>query len=307
MQMAEYFAADGWEDITVAFPVNLRESDLINRLARRVKLNVLAEDPEVIAALNRKMEADIGVFLKIDVGTHRTGIDPQNQTLLDACVEALQRSKHLIWKGLLAHAGHTYQVRRDVKAVQDIYRNSVKVLKRIKARYIDKYQDLLISFGDTPGASMVDQFEGIDEMRPGNFVFYDLMQYEIGSCGLGDVAVKLYCPVVAVHPGRNTFIIYGGAIHLSKDSVTTRDGKVVFGAVYRVDAKGSSSQKIGFIMALSQEHGVVELTQGMESPNAGDLVSVVPVHSCLTAQCMGYLQDHEGEAYDHFAQRQSIQ
>ena len=34
LSMAAYFAEDGWDDITVAFPVNIREMDTINELAR---------------------------------------------------------------------------------------------------------------------------------------------------------------------------------------------------------------------------------------------------------------------------------
>jgi hypothetical protein len=44
--MAQYFVDDGWNDITVAFPVNLREAGIINELAGRIQLNLLAEDSE---------------------------------------------------------------------------------------------------------------------------------------------------------------------------------------------------------------------------------------------------------------------
>jgi len=33
----------------------------------------------------------------------------------------------------------------------------------------------------------------VDEIRPGNFVFYDLMQYRIGSCSVGQIAVAMAC------------------------------------------------------------------------------------------------------------------
>ena len=40
--MAEYFATDGWSDITVAFPVNYTEADVIDRLASQCRMNILA-------------------------------------------------------------------------------------------------------------------------------------------------------------------------------------------------------------------------------------------------------------------------
>jgi D-serine deaminase-like pyridoxal phosphate-dependent protein len=44
VQMAEYFAGDGWNDITIAFPVNILEIDNINRLASGIKLGLLVEN-----------------------------------------------------------------------------------------------------------------------------------------------------------------------------------------------------------------------------------------------------------------------
>ena len=76
---------------------------------------------------------------------------------------------------------------------------------------------------------MVGQFGPVDELRPGNFVFYDLMQEEIGACTLDDIAVAMACPVVAVHPDRMQWIIYGGAIHFSKDFLTLEGGRKCFG------------------------------------------------------------------------------
>ena len=45
--MAEYFAAAGWTDITVAFPVNLLEIDRINQLTTKCTLNLLVESVEM--------------------------------------------------------------------------------------------------------------------------------------------------------------------------------------------------------------------------------------------------------------------
>ncbi|MBK8048603.1 MAG: hypothetical protein IPK16_16670 [Anaerolineales bacterium] len=57
-------------------------------------------------------------------------------------------------------------------------------------------------------------------MRPGNFVFYDWTQVQVGSCGFDDVAVVAACPVVGKYPDRHEVVLYGGAVHLSKDFLT---------------------------------------------------------------------------------------
>jgi D-serine deaminase-like pyridoxal phosphate-dependent protein len=147
---------------------------------------------------------------------------------------------------------------------------------------------------------MVEAFEGIDEMRPGNFVFYDLMQYQIGSCERTDIAVMLYCPVVASHPSRGECVIYGGAIHLSKDAITTDRNEISYGEVCRIGV-GEFPERIGYLRSVSQEHGVIVIDKGANQPQPGEVLGVIPVHSCLTAQCMGGYYDLSGTYYDHFA------
>ena len=40
VRMAKYFAANGWNDITIAFPVNILEIGQINELALKISLNI---------------------------------------------------------------------------------------------------------------------------------------------------------------------------------------------------------------------------------------------------------------------------
>ncbi len=87
---------------------------------------------------------------------------------------------------------------------------------------------MIISLGDTPGCTIADDFYSVDEIRPGNFVFFDLVQNSIGSAGIDEIAAVLVCPVVAVHKKRNEIIIYGGGVHLSKESL--KDDK--YGLIY---------------------------------------------------------------------------
>ena len=115
-----------------------------------------------------------------------------------------------------------------------------------------------ISYGDTPSCSLVEDLSACDEIRPGNYVFYDLMQYNIGSCSLEDIAVLMTCPVVAVHRDRSKAVIYGGAVHFGRDSILTEDGLESFGMT--VDLSGENWRESAhplLLNRLSQEHGVL--------------------------------------------------
>ncbi|MCK7477962.1 MAG: hypothetical protein M0C28_11430 [Candidatus Moduliflexus flocculans] len=75
VDMAEYFAADGWRDILVAFPLNILEIDGLRRLARRVKLGILVEATDGLAALAAGVARPVDVWVKIDIGANRAGLD----------------------------------------------------------------------------------------------------------------------------------------------------------------------------------------------------------------------------------------
>jgi len=286
--MAKEFSDAGWDDITIAFPVNIREIEELNRLSAKVKLNLLAESSEAISFLGRKLSGRAGIFIKIDTGYHRTGIKQQNFSQIEEVLTELERYENLNFKGFLAHAGHTYKAGSNAE-VSVIYHESVLALNTLKQKYLKRYPHLFISYGDTPSCSILNDFSEVDEIRPGNFVFYDLMQVNIGSCSYADIAVALACPVVAKHADRQELIIHGGAVHFSREHYFLPDGEPCYGLAVESGNEGWSDpiDKV-WISALSQEHGTVKaLNQRFfEETEIGDLIYVLPVHSCLTSNLM---------------------
>ncbi|MFC2089807.1 alanine racemase [Bacteroidota bacterium] len=283
IEMANYFAQE-WDDITVAFPVNLLETSVINNLASRVKLNLLLESKTAAAFLAKELTVDVGCFLKIDTGYHRTGLDPENIAEIQEIADVFANSKYMNFKGFLTHSGHTYTA-KDTGSIRQIHERSTEVLLHLKALYIDRFPELIISIGDTPGCSIAEDFAGIDEIRPGNFVFYDLMQTQLGSNSIGDIAVCMACPVVAVHPKRNELIIYGGAVHFSKEFLEVTDGERNYGQVAKPGNPGWGEPVPGMqLVKLSQEHGTISVPESLRDAYLpGDIIHILPVHSCLTA------------------------
>ena len=296
LTMANYFAEFGWNDITIAFSVNIPEIPEMNELAERIDLNLLIENKEGLEALQEKITWHTGVFIKIDTGYNRTGIEANRTQVIDELLEIIQKSPLLQFKGFLSHTGHTYHA----NSKNDIYSRHFDALlkmKALKARYISEWPDLIISIGDTPSCSICDNFDGVDEIRPGNFVFYDLMQFKLGVCQLSDIAVRMVCPVVAVHPSRNEVVIYGGAIHFAKDSIINIDGKPLFGRIVVNDGdKKILLDEKNYLHALSQEHGILKITpRDLHYFTPGTLIEIIPVHSCLTANLMKEYMTTEGE------------
>ena len=299
LQMAEYFADGGWKDITVAFPINLHEIERINRLVQKTEqLQLLADEGTDIEKLSRELKGSLNIYLKIDCGTARTGFDPDDKTGVSDMLGKVKKSLNLNLIGFLTHAGHSYRC-RSAAEVLEVHTLTKKLMLDLKEDFDADYPNLKISIGDTPTCSLADEWSGVDEIRPGNFTFYDLMQHNIGSCGLNEIAVTMLCPIVSKHQKRNELVIYGAAVHFSKDSIQL-NGVQNFGLVRKYEDK-NLPENTNFIKSLSQEHGIISCSGSFfNSVAVGDFIEVFPVHSCLTANAMRGYFDKEGNFYDHF-------
>lgn len=290
--MAHYFAAHGWEDITIAFPVNLREIAAINALAARLRLHLLVENLAAADSLAVQLTAPASIWIEIDAGYRRSGVAWDDGATLIALADRIAACEQMTLRGLLTHDGGAYAARTHA-AIADSYATTVNRLILARDRLAQHgVQGLEISIGDTPACSVLEEFGPIDEMRPGNFVFYDWMQVEIGACRWDDVATIVACPVVGIHPERNDVIVYGGAVHLSKESLRRADGSPSFGAVVFLEEGGWSAPLSGaWVRSISQEHGIVHADDAAFATLAsrlavGGLLGIVPVHSCLTADLL---------------------
>ena len=296
LTMAEYFAAHGWDDILVAFPVNLREMETINRLAENIRLGLLVESGEVVRALAENLRAAVDIWIKVDTGLHRTGLAWQDTEEVMALAVEIGRFSNLKLRGLLTHAGQTYHAhsKEEIRAMYIKSWHAICDLRQsLQARRLD---GLKISVGDTPGCWLSDDLGQVDEIRPGNFIFFDAMMLDMGVCSVEDIAVAVACPVVALHPQRNEVVIYGGAVHLSKE-VLEYDGGSFYGyAAFPCEAGWQLTSRENRVVATSQEHGVVRLaSEDMARVKVGDLLYILPVHSCLAVDALGAYLTLQGE------------
>jgi D-serine deaminase-like pyridoxal phosphate-dependent protein len=304
VKMADYFSK-AWRDITVAVPFNLLETDRINRIDQDCMLNLCVMHVNTVKHLASHLERDVGVYIKVDVGYHRTGLvsdDPRIQSILDY----LEKSARMTFKGFLGHAGHSYYAnsRAEVDAVA---RQSREIMFKLRERHSAQFPALELSLGDTPSCSVIEDFTGVDELRPGNLVFYDLTQYTIGSCSLGDIAVAMACPIIASQEGK--LIIHGGSVHFSKDCLKDKaaDGRSQACYGWVVEASGTNwsgawrPECLGLkLTALSQELGAITGPEKLLAQHTvGDILLVYPVHSCLTASEMKAYTTLKGERLLH--------
>jgi len=143
-------------------------------------------------------------------------------------------------------------------------------------------------FGD------LDLYPYVHEIRPGNMIFFDLQQEILGSCHESDIAICVACPIIAKYPARKEIVIYGGAIHLSKDYLETiiqGDIQKIYGKIVLPTESGwTVSVPDAYVRSISQEHGIISMNDSklMENLAIGDIILILPVHSCLTADLYSY-------------------
>jgi len=284
-EMAVMFATDGWNDISIAFPANPSEINTYNDLALNIQLNLVADSVEMVRFLGKSMEHDLGLFIEIDCGYGRSGVPAHHFEAIEQMLSDCKKSGMLNFKGFLTHAGNTYHAksRDEIIAIHD---DSIAKLSALKEKYMGSFPGLIISVGDTPSCSIVKDLGGADEIRPGNFVYYDLMQHQLGVCTFEDIAVSAGCPVTGIYPERNEVLIHGGAVHLSKEYLE-KDEKL-FGLVVQYTEIGWTKPIPGTkLISLSQEHGIIRTTTAfMNTVKHGDMIGILPIHSCLTANLL---------------------
>ena len=279
IKMAEFFSSE-WDDITIAFPLNILEIDKLNFMIRRNKVKLLIDSISSLKILNSQLQDSIEVYLKIDVGYNRAGLKVEEKQKIKSIIEFCKTSEKISFLGFLAHFGDSYKSRNKLE-IKSVFEKSIERIKVLS----DGFPNYQISIGDTPTCSTINKYpEFINEIRPGNFIFYDLVQYKIGSCEIEDIAIRMICPVVSIYEEREEVLIYGGSVHFSKDILRENEndkfGYVYFGEAWDV------SNKIGYIKSLSQEHGIVKLEKKIDL-KIGDQLNVIPVHSCLAVDKMG--------------------
>ncbi len=296
LSMAEYFASDGWSDITIAFPFVKCMGTRYDSLARRIKLNLLVSSIGNAKAVCKTITSRVNILVEIDTGQGRSGVQPTDSESIKTIIELLNQSNNTFFSGFLTHAGHSYN--HTINEIDKLNSITLSQMLALKLAWKMKYPNLIVSVGDTPTSCSCNSFEGVDELRPGNFVFFDMQQVSKGICSPKNIAVALACPVVATYPERNCAIIWGGAIHLSKDFFVNSNGNRSFGTICLMNKDFTWNDPLDnlYLDSISQEHGVIKAISGssIELIEEGQIVAILPAHSCLTVDAMrGYWIDYK--------------
>lgn len=288
MAEAQFFAEAEFNDIVYAFPITADKLGDCFELAGRIKFGVVTDNEATVKAIckaasqSESSDAQLGVYIEIDTGAGRTGTSALNPSIIDWAKE-LHETPGIEFRGLLTHAGQSYTVPYE-ESLERVVLEEARILRDLAAMIEASGTPCVErSLGSTPAARYdhdATAYEGITEMRPGNYIFFDGTMVECGHCKVDEVACFVATRIIGIYPDRKTIAIDAGALALSKDLGPThlKLNKGGYGLI-----QGHDTLRV---TKVSQEHGLVSSSDeevDYSQFSVGQILHVIPNHSCLTA------------------------
>ncbi|KAL3914761.1 MAG: hypothetical protein SGPRY_007509 [Prymnesium sp.] len=275
-----FLADDGFDDLLYAVPLTASKWGEVAELHARLEaFHVMIDHHqqldglEACASLRPPANKPLSVFVGVDCGYHRDGVNPEEESSV-ALVRRLANSPLFRFSGLYTHAGHSYNV-SGAEAVRELAAEERDVTVRFASQLRAAGLSVpCVGVGSTPTCSLPPaHMEGVDELHPGNYLYYDTTQAAIGSCTEDDVAPRVLTRVVGHYRSSNTLLIdcgWTGASAQGKEHG--------YGAI-----EGHPELRI---VALKQECGEVTSKDGTpldyDRFPIDSFLFIVPFHSCAT-------------------------
>lgn len=278
---AEVMADAGITDITIAYPfVGPAQLTRIMQLAQRARLTLSADSIEAVhkmATAAVESGRTLPVLILIDSGGRRLGVKPGDAVPIGRAIEKAD-GLHLV--GVATHPGHAYASSSPAaldRAAADETDSVLEAARRLQAAGMTV---TTVAVGSTPTATRAASVQGVTEMRPGNYVFYDAMQIGLGVATEDDCALTVLATVLS-RPTSGTAVIDVGSKMLSSDlgahglSLVRGYGKVV-------------GEPDIVVERVSEELAVITLPE--DHPlKVGGRLQIIPNHACTAANLVDVL------------------
>jgi D-serine deaminase-like pyridoxal phosphate-dependent protein len=283
---AEVFADAGFTDIRVPYPINPRNGPRVLQLLERTSLSFIVDHLGVAQGWSEFMRTagrTVDVLIKVDVGFHRCGIDPDPARAVPF-IRDVASLPGLNLRGLLSHAGHAYQAASEDQ-LRSIAEDEARTLQQLATLVRDNGVEIdELSAGDTPTARFSLQQQWLTEFRSGNYVYFDRTQVGLGAATIDDCALVVLATVVS-KPAADRIVLDCGSKTLSSDGARGFSPMAGYGAVLQEPNGSAGGPRMIdsnlLIERLSEEHGVVRVISGYTALEPGDRVRIIPNHSCV--------------------------
>jgi D-serine deaminase-like pyridoxal phosphate-dependent protein len=289
LKEAEAFFAAGIHDILYA--VSMAPSKLPRALALRRQgcdLKLVVDNPtaaSAIAAFGDQHGETFEVWIEVDTDGHRSGITPEEDTLL--AVGRILHENGVKVGGVMTHAGSSYELDtpQALAALAEQERaGCVRAAQRLRDAGI---ACPAVSVGSTPTALAATHLEGVTEVRAGVYVLFDLVMHNVGVCALDDIALSVLATVIGHQADKGWAILDAGWMAMSRDRGTSKQSHD-FGYGQPCLLNGTLLPDY-LVSGANQEHGILAPMQA--DAHADDITQrfpigmklrILPNHACAT-------------------------
>lgn len=282
---AEVMLNAGITDILIAYPiVGPEKARRLATIAERANITVSLDSEEsalAISAAVSRQGTKVGILVELDVGFGRCGVSNEVDALLLA--KKIASLPGLEFKGVMFFPGH-FGVVAEKRGAMRIGVN--ELLDRVLEAFAREGIPLaIVSGGSTPTAYESGLFHGVNEVRPGMYIFNDKNTVGISAAALSDCALSVVVTVVSTSVAGRA-IIDGGSKTFSSDRYQAGDEKG-FGLVKEDHAAE--------IERLSEEHGHLNIQKSERRYSVGERLTVIPNHVCTTVNMHDEIYGVRGE------------
>ena len=256
-------------------------------LPREVQLTVAVDSMiavDALAATARIMDRPVKVYVELDLGMHRVGV----QSVAEAIALAMRVAEQppLQFAGITFYPGHIREPVHEQEAkIARLREDLAAALMRMEEAGI---RPGVVSGGSTPLAWHMHEIPGVTEVRPGTYVYNDRTTAEIGACSWEDCAFTVLATVVSTAVSGQA-VIDAGTKALGREPMR---GSSAEGYAALVDRPEVTVQR------MSEEHGILDLTQTSWRPRVGDVVRLVPNHVCIVVHLNDVIHGVRGDVVE---------
>ncbi len=284
---AEVMLDSGTPDLLVAYPViGRRKLERLMQVARSVRVTVALDSLAAARQLSdaaRQEQTTIGVLAEVDVGLGRVGVMPGEELI--QLIHGVERLPHLRVEGVCFYPGH---IRGGEGGRQEIERLATTVGDMLAGLRRAGIEPRIVSGGSTPTLLQSHLVAGVNEIRPGTYIFNDRNTLACGACALEDCAASILVTVVST-ARRGQIIIDGGSKTFSSDRLSGA-GDATFGQVLETpDA---------VFFKMNEEHGYLDVRRTGGEFAVGDRLRILPNHICVAMNLHEQVYGIRGEAVE---------
>jgi D-serine deaminase-like pyridoxal phosphate-dependent protein len=285
---ARYFFANGVRDILYAVgiaPVKLPQVAVLIRAGCCLRVILDSIDAaDAVQAFGSAEGLTIEALIEVDTDGRRAGVGPEDDLLIEIA-RGLASGSGARLAGVMTHAGGSYSARTlgEFEEIAERERaGAVTAAERLRRA---GFPVGIVSVGSTPTIHYASSLEGVTEARVGVYAFGDLVQAQLGTCKIGDIAISVLASVIGHHRAHGRVLVDAGFLALSRDRGTA-DFPVDWGYGAVCDAATGEPIEGVRVESTNQEHGIVTALEGeldFSRFPIGDRVTILPNHACATA------------------------